>query len=194
MRLGVVLLAAGMSSRFGGNKLLARLGGRRVIDYAADAALSVDCQRRAAVVSSEDVAGALRRSGFDILYNREPGRGMASSIVIGVRAMEDMDAVLLLAADQPLLQGRTLARLVDAFIRSGKGIACLRDGTHWGNPAIFSRIYLNELAALAGDKGAKAVIRRHEDDLVIVDCTNADELADADTPELLRHIEEKIAR
>lgn len=192
MKLGVVLLAAGLSSRFGSNKLLANLAGRRVIDYAMDAALAVGADRRVAVVSHKEIADAAVAHGFDIIYNEQPERGMASSIVLGAGAAGNMDAVLLMAADQPLLRGETLTRLVCQYVSCGKGIACLRDGSHWGNPAIFDKRYLPELAALSGDKGAKAVIRMHEGELLIVDCTDEDELADADTPEALARIGRRL--
>ena len=76
-------------------------------------------------------------------------------------------------------------RLVQRFACSGKSIACLRDGTHMGNPALFSRRYFGELLALQGDRGAKGVLRAHEDDLLVVDTVGPDELADADTPDML---------
>ena len=191
MRLGICLLAAGLSRRFGSNKLMARFAGRRVIDYAMDAALAVDAVQRVAVVSDEAVTDAARARGLTIVRNERPERGMASSIALGAQALADMDAVMLMAADMPLLRGETLAGLVRAFAQGEKGIACLRDRTHWGNPAIFGRAYLPELAALSGERGAKAVIRMHEDDLAIVDCALADELADADTPQALARIAQR---
>ena len=55
-------------------------------------------------------------------------------------------------------------------------------------PAIFSAAYYAELSALSGDRGAKGILRAHEDDLLVVSCLCPHELADADTPEALAEI------
>ena len=188
MRLGVVLLAAGMSKRFGANKLLADYGGRPVICSALDAIRACGAARMAAVISCDETAALAEAGGCEVILNDHPEAGQAGSIVLGVMAMQDMDAVLLLAADQPRLTGESLLRLKEAFEDSGKEAACLRDETHMGNPAVFSRRCFDELLALSGDRGAKGVLRAHEDSLLVVDCLYAHELADADTPQALAEI------
>lgn len=185
MRLGAVLLAAGMSKRFGANKLLADYCGRPVLCAALDAMKALGAARMAAVVSCDETEALAKTSGCMVIRNDMPEMGQAHSIVLGVSAMRDMDAVLLLAADQPRLTGESLLRLAQAFEASGKEAACLRDETHMGNPAVFSAACFEELLALAGDRGAKGVLRAHEGSLLVVDCLYPHELADADTPQAL---------
>ena len=190
MNVGAVVLAAGLSSRFGGNKLLAPMGGRPLLGHALTALCAAEgIARRAAVVSDERVAQVVREYGVQVIDNREPERGQAHSIVLAARAMRDMDALLLMAGDQPLLRADTLTRLIRAFEESGKGIACLQDGTHRGNPAIFSAAYYDRLRALTGDRGAGGLLRACEADCTVVRCALADELADADTPQALAQIQ-----
>ena len=86
-----------------------------------------------------------------------------------------------------------LARLLRAFEESGKGIACLEDDTHRGNPAVFSAAYRERLLLLTGDRGAGGLLRAYEADLTVVRCTDADELADADTPQALAQIQNRHA-
>lgn len=192
MRLGVVLLSAGKSSRFGRNKLLEDVGGRPMICRTMEAAAALDAARRAAVVSCDEVAALAGKHGFDIISNDVPENGQAHSVVLGVRAMQDLDAVLFLAGDQPLITRESLCLLVRRFIESGKGIACLADETHRGNPAIFAAEYYPELLALGGDRGAKGILRANENDLLVVRCLHADELADADTPKALETIRSRM--
>jgi len=185
MRIGAVLLAAGRSLRFGSNKLLADLGGRPMVCRAMDAMAQLEAARFAAVVSSAEVAALAEAYGFEVIKNDAPEMGQARSVVLGMQAMGDMDAVLFLAGDQPGLGGESLRLLIRRFEESGKGIACLADKTHRGNPAVFRKQYFPELLSLSGDRGAKGVLRAHEDDLLVVPCVNPGELADADTPEAL---------
>ena len=190
MNVGAVVLAAGLSTRFGANKLLADAGGRPLIGCALGSLCAAEgIARRAAVVSDERVAQVVREYGVQVIDNREPERGQAHSIVLAARAMRDMDALLLMAGDQPLLRADTLTRLIRAFEESGKGIACLQDGTHRGNPAIFSAAYYDRLRALTGDRGAGGLLRACEADCTVVRCALADELADADTPQALAQIQ-----
>ena len=192
MNVGAVVLSAGLSTRFGGNKLLAPLGGRPLLGHALTALCAAEgIARRAAVVSDARVAQVARAYGVQVIDNREPERGQAHSIVLAAQAMRDMDALLLMAGDQPLLRAQTLTRLIRAFMESGKGIACLQDGTHLGNPAIFSAAYYDRLCALTGDRGAGGLLRTCEADLTVVRCDQADELADADTPQALEQIQKR---
>lgn len=188
MKLGVVLLAAGRSVRFGSSKLLADFGGRPLICRALEALRAVSAQRICVVTGCEQIAELARREGMDVIINSAPELGQAHSIHLGVQAMDDMDAVLLLVGDQPLLTGESLARLVFSFEGCGKGIACLQDQTHAGNPAVFSKRYYPELLALAGDRGARGILKTHSADLRIVDCVYPGELADVDTPEALERL------
>ncbi len=194
MKLGVVLLAAGRSARFGGNKLLADFGGRPLICRTLEAAKAVCAQKICVVASDDDVAALACLHGYCVIRNDAPQLGQAHSIRLGISAVQDMDAALLLVCDQPGLMGGTLKRLMQEFAASEKGIACLRDETHMGNPAVFSKAYFPQLLALSGDRGAKGILRMHEDDLLVISCVHAEELADADTPEALENIRLRMGK
>lgn len=185
MKLGVVLLAAGRSTRFGANKLLADFHGRPMVCCALEAAKALKTSKTLVVTGCDEIARLADDQGFGVVVNDAPQMGQSHSIRLGVQAMREMDAVVLMVCDQPHLTGASLKRLVQRFACSPQGIACLRDSTHSGNPAIFSRRYFEELLTLEGDRGAKGVLRAHEDDLLVVQTIRPDELADADTPEKL---------
>ncbi|MBR5301282.1 MAG: nucleotidyltransferase family protein [Clostridia bacterium] len=189
MKIGAVLLAAGRSERFGSDKLLADFGGRPMICRALEAMRALPAARKCVVAGSDNVAVLAGEYGFAVIRNHEPQLGQSHSIRLGVLAMEDLDAVLLMVGDQPRLTRSSLARLAEAFGASEKGIACLRDETHMGNPAIFAKTYFQQLLALSGDRGAKGILKAHPDDLLVVPCVHRGELADADTPQELETME-----
>lgn len=194
MRLGAVLLAAGRSRRFGReDKLLADAGGQTMLSRALAVLLEIEADARAAVVSSEEAERIARKAGFDIVLNDAPGAGLSYSIALGARwaRAKGCDALLLAVADQPLLTAQSLAELIDAYRQHGH-LACLADETHRGNPAVFSLAYADELLALRGDCGAKAVLRAHENELTVVRCRLPDELADADEPQALAAMRDRL--
>lgn len=192
MKLGIVLLAAGKSERFGANKLLADFDGMPMICRPLEAMQAVAAQRRCAVVGCGEVAALARAYGCEVIVNDAPQLGQAHSIHLGVSAMEGMDAVLLLVGDQPRLTGESLACLMDGFLASDKGMACLRDETHMGNPAVFSAKYYPALLSLAGDRGAKGILRANEENLLVVSCLYPGELSDADTPDTLDALRSRV--
>ena len=57
-----------------------------------------------------------------------------------------------------------------------------------GNPNIFPARFFPELLQLTGDCGGSRIIRRHEDQFLLVE-TPPEELYDCDTPEALRALE-----
>ena len=194
MKLAAVLLAAGRSRRFGAeDKLLADVSGQTMLARALATLSSINADHRAAVVSSREAECVTAASGFEIIRNDAPEAGLSYSITLGVRwaRAQSCDALLLAVADQPLLTAQSLAELIDAFRLHG-GLACLADDTHRGNPAVFSSVYFGELLALRGDCGAKAVLRAHEDALTIVRCHLPDELSDADEPQALAALRERL--
>ena len=189
MRLGVVLLAAGLSWRFGAeDKLLADVRGEPMLVRAIRTLRAAQADVFFAVVSTDRTAQIAREAGAFPVRNGAPQEGLSRSIALGVNAARarGCDAVLMAAADQPRLTADSVRALVRAF-REGPGtLACLADETHSGNPAIFGSAYFDELLSLRGDRGAKAVLRAHEDVLRVVRCALPGELGDADDPQALR--------
>ncbi len=196
MKLGVVLLAAGRSLRFGQeDKLLCNMGGQTMLSRALHTLNALDADARAAVVSSEAAAGLAAAACFDIVRNTEPEAGLSRSIALGVQWARGRgcDAVLLAVADQPLLTANSLSALLTAFRQTGC-VACLADESHRGNPAVFPASCFDELLALRGDCGARGVLRAHEHELTIVRCQLPGELTDADEPGALKRLRTILAQ
>ncbi|MEF2798873.1 MAG: NTP transferase domain-containing protein, partial [Christensenellales bacterium] len=102
-RIGCVLMAAGSSSRFGGNKLLADFFGKTLIERAMEA-VPRDKLLRTAVVSGCDEALSMALD-FDFLTvrNDRPEDGVSRTIRLGLDALGDVDAAMFMVADQPCL-------------------------------------------------------------------------------------------
>ena len=183
LRVGCVVMAAGASQRFGGNKLEARLDGKSLLQRALDAA-SADCLDAVVVVSRGNAAEEARQRGFQVVLNDRPEDGLSRTVRLGTEALEDCDGILYLVADQPRLSPETVERVVARWRRTPSAIVGASHDGKRGNPCIFPRTLFGELKALKGDCGGTAVIRAHADLLILVE-TAAAELTDVDTPETL---------
>jgi molybdenum cofactor cytidylyltransferase len=189
-----IVLAAGGGSRFGGGKLLAELGGRSIIEAVLDNLRKAPVDEVIVVVGAD--ADRLREvcEGYavGIVANREWERGQSTSVLAGLRACGGRAAVVLLG-DQPFVGAEAVERLVAAF-DEGANVAVATYGGKRRNPVLFSREVWPLLEAeLAGDEGARSVLRRHPELVVEVPCEGVGDPTDVDTRADLRRLEEMRA-
>jgi nicotine blue oxidoreductase len=185
------VLAAGGGSRFGGGKLLAKLGGRAIIEVVLDNLRKAPVDEVIVVIGAD--ADRLREvcEGYAvrIVANREWERGQSTSVLAGLRACGGRAAVVLLG-DQPFIGAEAVERLVAAFAEGAKVAVATYRGKR-RNPVLFAREVWPVLEAeLAGDEGARSVLRRHPELVVGVPCEGVGDPADIDTREDLRRLEE----
>ena len=180
MKIGCVVLAAGLSSRFGGNKLLADYGDRNLADLALKAVPVNMLEKVVVVTRYPEIRKQAEDIGFLVVWNEDPERGISWTVRLGLEKMDEMDAVLFMVCDQPKLTRKSVAMVVDSYIKNPGRIVCASSSAFRGNPCVFPSKYYKELRELTGDSGGSAVIRQHKDALLLVKLTDAAELKDVD--------------
>ena len=182
MSVGVVLLAAGGSSRLGRPKQLLIHGGKTLVRRAAEAAVAAECGPVVVVLGAQAQAVASELAGLPVstVHNEAWEQGMGSSLGVGLRALDPaVEAALVMLCDQLRVESGHLRALVESFTRTRASIvASGYEGTR-GVPALFSRALFPELEALAPDQGARGVIARDPSRVVEVALTGGGE--DVDT-------------
>lgn len=185
-RIGAVVLAGGRSSRMGAHKLLLPLGERPVAVYALDAALGSGADPVMVVLGhrAEDVRAALPDGNYQVVVNPEYAAGMSTSLRAGIAALPpDVVGAVILLADQPLMTGVIVARVIAEARASGWGIVTASFGGRRGTPVYFARALFPELLAVTGDEGGRSVIARHPEDVAVVEFTDEAAALDVDDPE-----------
>ncbi|HZI05073.1 MAG TPA: nucleotidyltransferase family protein [Archangium sp.] len=162
MRVGAVVLAAGSSSRLGRPKQLLVHEGRTLVRRAAEAAVAAGCEPVVVVLGAQGEAVGAELSGLRVrtVDNPEWQLGMGRSLRVGVRALPEVEAVLVLLCDQLRVDAAHLRALVDTFARTRSPVVASGYEGARGVPALFSRALLPELEALEADQGARKVIVR----------------------------------
>ncbi len=165
-------------------KLLLPIGGKPVVRHAAERLLDAGIGPLVVVLGHEEgqVRTALASLPVDFVVNPDPAAGQASSLVAGIRALPPATAAVLVAlGDQPFVPAHVIQGLIYAFRSAGTPIAAPRYRDGLGNPVVFGAEVFAELEALAGDRGARAVIERDPSRVTLVDFEQSMP-QDVDTP------------
>ena len=181
----LVLLAAGRSERFGAeNKLEQPFLARPLGLHVAVALEDMPFRERIVVLDGCSIDYAAH--GYRVLHNNAVERDMASSLRMGVEQAQvgDAAAVLIALADMPRVTAAHVLRLFDAAAdRGDAAVVASSDGVAPRPPVLLGRDRFDEVLAIRGDQGARALIQagRHV-------VTHAAELIDVDTPDDLARL------
>lgn len=181
-----VVLAAGMSRRLGRPKQLIDLGGKPLVAHVVERANASALDRVIVVTghAHEDVETALRGHDVEIVVNPHFADGQSTSLIAGVGALSpDCAAMVVLLGDQPLVSTSAIDRLIARRRVHGDAIVMTGYGESRSHPVLFGRELFPELLTASGDQGAREIIRRHRDDVVVVASGEATPPADVDTEE-----------
>ena len=165
MKINLILLAAGNSKRFNGNKLLAIYKNKPIYMYIVEKVVNLKINKIICVTQYEEIKEALLNTNINVVMNNNSNLGISSSIKIGINFDKNADGYMFMVCDQPFISIQTLNSVIDNFIKGDKGIVCVGCGNNKGNPVIFSKKYINELLSLEGDNGGKVIIKGNLNDL-----------------------------
>lgn len=190
--IAAVVLAAGRSSRMNGHhKLLAEIDGRPMVRLAVEAAAASVAGAVIVVVGHgrDDVARALDGLDVTIVDNPDYASGLSSSLKVGIESVPDSaDAAIVLLADMPDVDAKTIDTLVGAFDPElGRHVVVPTSRGKAGNPVLWARRFFPELTAIEGDMGARELIRAHPEAIAWVEVGPA-VTHDVDTPEAMAAI------
>ena len=203
--IAAILLAAGSSRRFGdANKLLAEVGGEAIIVRTARALALAHIDEIVVVTGPDAPAvtgliqaaarGGLRphRLSLRFVANARHAEGIGTSVATGIRALADNAAgALVVQGDMPALP----PALIDALVARFEAMDCrpvvfptTSEGAQM-NPVLWPRRCFSDLAALEGDRGAKALIGAEGDRAERVIWPDARAFTDIDTQDALAQFE-----
>jgi molybdenum cofactor cytidylyltransferase len=184
---GLVILAAGSSSRMGQPKQLLPYDGESLMRRSARLGLLSGCFPVTVVLGANSLLIGTELEDLPVFVTQNPDweAGMASSIRVGLahtlHVLPKVSAVIIALCDQPLVTSAFLHGLTDAFVAVGKPIVATRYGNITGVPALFSRELFDELEGLTGQEGARKLIASQPDRVHAVPFPEA--ALDVDTPE-----------
>ena len=184
--IGCILMASGLSERYGRNKLLEMLGDREVILHTAGNLREAGFSPLT-VTRSPEVKTVMEREGFACILHEGPKK--SDTMHAGLRNLDpEMDGYLFMPGDQPLVRPDSLRRMTTSFL--GHPERAVRLGYHdtAGSPVLFPAFCREKLLAYEGERGGLDVLKKGHIPCDIVQAADAWELWDADTPDKMEEI------
>jgi molybdenum cofactor cytidylyltransferase len=175
---GIVILAAGNSSRLGQPKQLLPYRGKTLLNHTATEALNAALHPVVVVTGAfhAEISDGLHNQPLETIFNPAWEEGMASGIVAGLTKIlsvnPDVNAVIIAVCDQPFISTALLLQLISTHDSSGKGIIASAYADSVGTPVLFSHPYFAKLLRLSGTEGAKKLLKQYPTDLATIDFPN----------------------
>ncbi len=199
--IGCVIMASGLSRRFGSNKLLVPFAGQPMLCRAFAATDTPLLAARIVVTRSAEVKALCEEHGVPVLLHSLPFR--SDTVRLGLAALLEQQpglaGCMFLPGDQPLLRRESVNQLLTAFVQTQKETerAIFRavfpvsndTGSLVGSPVLFGSGFFTELCTLPEGKGGNVLIKKYSAQVHTVCLANREELLDADTPEALAQLE-----
>lgn len=182
-KINLILLAAGNSSRFKGNKLIEMINEKPMYMNVIEKVIKLKFNKIILVTQYKVIKEALLNYPIEVVMNNKSALGISHSIKLGINADLEADAYMFMVCDQPFISLKSIEKLINSYIKGNHGMACATHDGNLGNPTIFSVKYKEELLNLNGDVGGKAVMKKHLEDLDRVEISDEAELIDIDSRE-----------
>jgi len=190
--ISLIILAAGLSTRFGRNKLLEKINGVTMIEGVVKSGVSSKADEVVVVLGYEApmVKEALKNFGCRFVFNEEFKKGQSSSVKAGVKAvMGYADAVMVLPGDVALITPKSINMVIAEYNRSRSPIVVASYQGRSGHPILFDRSLFVEIMEInEKTMGLKAVVNRHRGSVKKVEVGSDEVLIDVDSEEDLKKI------
>lgn len=174
MNIRGIILAAGLSSRMGKNKLQLDLKGRTIIDIVINNAKESNLSEVVIVYGKYDVSTDIKK-----LYNPNYEMGMSTSVIEGLKDFQG-NGVMLILGDMPFVDKNLINKLINCFNNTEKNIVVPICKGKRGNPVMVGKKYFQNLFENTGDKGAREIINNNSDDVEWVEVNSKGIFIDID--------------
>lgn len=168
--IAIAILAAGASRRMGSPKQLLKWGNASLIQHTINTAKSTFVKEVIVVLGAnkEAIASEIDKNLITVIINSEWELGLGKSIACVAKHLlnskETFDGLLIVLADQPFVTPSFLDQMIRQFNPDSKQMLVTSyNGKKRGVPALFDKVYFQEIAELSGDDGAKSILKNYKE-------------------------------
>ncbi len=175
--ISIIVLAAGLSTRFGRNKLLEPIGGSTMIQHVVSESL-MSKAKQVIVVCGHDFAKIrqkLKDYRCDVVINEDFEKGQSFSVKKGLSNVKsEAGAIIILPGDIALVDHETIDAVIDEYLLSHARIVVAGYHGRSGHPILFGKSLLGELESISEEtQGLMSVVSRHKSEVRLVETSEA---------------------
>jgi molybdenum cofactor cytidylyltransferase len=174
IKYGIIILAAGNSSRLGQPKQLLCYRGRTLIEHVLQHAQAVSNSVTVVVTGAKNDAldKILKANGVQVCNNPDWAQGMSTSIKTGLgyllRHSPEINACILSVCDQPYLDKLVFDQLIEHNQKASCEIIASSYGGSVGTPVLFNKRFFDDLQILDGQEGAKKLLMKYQTNVCLL--------------------------
>jgi len=181
-----IVLAAGLSTRMGTQKLLLPFGGKTIVECVVENILNSGITKVVVVLGANcaEIEEVLKAWPVKTVRNENFQDGMHTSVISGVKTLpSNTKAVLVFLGDQPFISEKVIHDVVEAWKSSGKGIVIPLFNGKRGHPPLYDMKLKNKLSTLNPEVGLRSVAQKFPEDIFEVETFCPEIVRDIDTPD-----------
>jgi molybdenum cofactor cytidylyltransferase len=173
--IGIIILAAGASTRMGEPKQLLPIRDQTLLAKVLKTALGSSAKYVITVLGANEniLRDAIEWHSVGIVNNTTWEKGIGSSIKAGVQSLmssvSNLNGVILVVCDQPLLTSQHLTKLIEASEQAQEKIIASAYANTLGAPVCFPKKYFQHLLTLEDHEGAKKIIQQFSNEVTSID-------------------------
>ena len=182
-----IVLAAGASTRLGRPKQLIEIQGKTMLTHLIEKINQAGFSNIMVVLGSnhQKIFDTVSNLPAHFIVNEQWEKGMGNSFSFGLRKSmikwPDMSQVLVSVCDQPFVPVSHFEAIKNKISRDTSLIVASGYGGTFGPPLACGKKYFDEIIQLEGEKGAKSIFRKYQEQIEIIPCAEC--ARDIDTPE-----------
>lgn len=180
-----VVLAAGLSTRMGEQKLLLPWGKTSVIGHVVSTLIEAEVDNITLITGGSEAALKETLQDYEInyIFNRDYANGeMLLSVKAGLRSLgKKANAALIVLADQPQIEAKTIRAINKSYLTSEKKIIVPSYQMHRGHPWLVDNSFWQEILDLVPPLTLHNFLNKHSNDIEYVVVNTPSILQDLDT-------------
>ncbi|MBI9012096.1 MAG: molybdenum cofactor cytidylyltransferase [Clostridiales bacterium] len=195
--ISAIILAAGLSSRMGKNKLLLPLGKQSVIEHVVEKVSKSQVDDIIVVLGNDakDIEKILERFDVRTVINSDFLKGQSTSVKTGILEVDDCtDGALFIMGDQPLIKTEIINDIIHKFYECTCSIVVPTYNNQRGNPVLFGNNWFEELDQIQGDKGGRDILKNNLDQVCFMEISDDLFLKDIDDEAMYQHLKREFGK
>lgn len=159
-KITAIIMASGLSTRMGANKLLLNYNNKPIIQYVFEAVKNSLFYDVIVISQYDEIKNISKNYEFKYVHNENAYMGQSESIKLGILNSKPCDGYMFFVGDQPLIDDIYIKNMICAFYKNPDYIVIPKCKGKTGNPVIFPFSKKEELLKLKNDEKGKKIINK----------------------------------